>query len=305
MDDTIAKIQLPKNTYGTPTPLRYPGGKSVAAGLMAQIIKKSNEVDGKGITTYVEPYAGGAGAGVALLVNDVVSNIVINDLDKAVYSFWDTVKYRHKLLINLILNTPITMNQWNIQKVLYNEKNARTAGDRLKLAFAFFFLNRTNRSGILEGGVVGGKNQSGDYKLDARYKKEILVSKIEKLAKYKGHISVLNNDGAKVFAQYKTDTRTLIYLDPPYVQQGRNLYLSAFSKECHTNLSSEVASNKDSNWIMTYDDDELIKDLYATNNLYKYQLRYTAQKKRHDNELLICSDTIKPIIEKMAIDDTK
>lgn len=299
IEKSIDTIQPPSNKYGVTTPLRYPGGKSVIAGLLSYVIDDLSTNRGK-ITTYVEPYAGGAGAAVSLLLNDQVDNIVINDFDKAVYSFWDSVRYRHSALIELIWNTPITMEEWYKQKKIYSAKETFCAKDRLALGFSFFFLNRTNRSGILEAGVVGGKAQSGKYTLDARYRKEALVPKIEKIAARRKSITVLNQDGLRVFNQYKTDQKAFIYLDPPYVQQGNNLYLNAFDKKCHSDLSEKVTSQINSNWLMTYDDDALIKDLYKKNNQYQYQLRYTAQKMRHENELMICSDPVNLSVKQLV-----
>jgi len=296
MNSTIRSINLPKNEHGTPTPLRYPGGKSAIAGLMTKVVRNSANFD-RGIKTYVEPYAGGAGAAVSLLLSGTVDTIVINDLDKAVYSFWDSVKYRPEKLIGLIQGSEINMDQWYKQKEIYTIQETKSAQDRLNLAFAFFFLNRTNRSGILQAGVIGGKEQTGTYKIDARFKKDILIAKIAAIAKHRKSIVIKNNDGIAVFKEYKNRTDTLVYLDPPYVQQGKNLYLNFFNEDAHRLLAKESAcTDENANWIITYDDDSLVRELYSSGNLYQYRLRYTAQEKRHANELLICSNAVDPVI---------
>ncbi|MCL2605858.1 MAG: DNA adenine methylase [Coriobacteriia bacterium] len=297
----LEQLAISKNPYGITTPLRYPGGKSVIAGHLAEIIAVLNSVDERQITTYVEPYAGGAGAAISLLLNDVVEQIVINDCDVAIHAFWDSIRYRHKDMISLIVDTPVTIDEWNRQRAIYQSKVCVSARDRLELGFATFFLNRTNRSGIIKAGVIGGKSQNGEYKLDARYNKETLVEKIETIAERRRAISVYKSDGGTVFAKYAKKTNAFLYLDPPYVKQGKNLYLNAFSENHHKKLAKKVSGVKAGNWIVTYDNHELIREAYSLNHQYLFELRYSAQRKRQASELLICSDPVKSVLMEIGV----
>ncbi len=132
---------------GFSSPLRYPGGKTRLANKLLEAIEKNCE---KEKVILFEPYAGGAGASLALLFAKRVEKIVINDLDKAIFTFWKVAVSDTDYLINKIRRTDITIEEWRRQKAIY----ASTKSKR-KLAFATLFLNRTNRSGIMNGGPIG------------------------------------------------------------------------------------------------------------------------------------------------------
>jgi len=286
-------IVIPKNTFGIATPLRYPGGKSALTGLFASLIKNSENK----ITTYIEPFAGGAGAAISLLENNIVENIVINDYDIAVYSFWKSIVENSNRFIKKIRDTEISIEEWKRQRYIYKMSRKNV----LLLGFAFFYLNRTNRSGIVTGSVIGGISQSGDYRLDARFNKEALINKIEEIAKFKKHIFVSNLDGIKTFKKYGNKKNCFIYLDPPYVEKSGRLYFNVFSQDAHIKLSSTLIESPQSNWMLTYDTNNLIKALYAQMPLFNYDLNYSAQTKKKASELLICSTVVKDLLSKTFV----
>jgi DNA adenine methylase len=269
--------------------LRYPGGKSAIAGFLAETIRET------GSKTYVEPYAGGAGAAISLLLNNVVDEIVINDYDKAVYSFWKEVTIHSKRFIEKLNSVPFTIEEWVREREIYrNPKNH----SQEELGFAFFYLNRTNRSGIVKAGVIGGIGQSGEYRLDARFNRKALEDKIKDIAQHRNAITIYNKDGAEVFEEFSNNENAFIYLDPPYVQQGKNLYLNAFQESHHKELGKKLLANKTANWLLTYDEDQLIKDIYRRGKQYLYSINYSAQNKRKASELLICSNKLAKYIDR-------
>ena len=144
-----------------PSPLRYPGGKKRLSDFIGLMIENADIPN----CTYVEPFAGGAGVALALLFDGKVENIIINDFDKAIYSFWRAVKQEPEQLIEKIKSTPITIDEWYRQKKIYLSQSTYS----IDLAFATLFLNRTNRSGILTAGPIGGYSQAGEWKLDVRF----------------------------------------------------------------------------------------------------------------------------------------
>ncbi|GAB6391495.1 MAG: DNA adenine methylase [Treponematales bacterium] len=289
-------IVIPKNTFGVATPLRYPGGKSSLTGLISKLILGSPQK----ITTYIEPFAGGAGAAISLLENNIVENIVINDYDIAVYSFWKSVVKNTTRFIKKIKDTEISIEEWKRQRHVYNKMSRQNA---LSVGFAFFYLNRTNRSGIVTGGVIGGISQAGDYRLDARFNKEALINKIEDLAKFKKHIFVSNLDGRRTFKKYANKKNCFIYLDPPYVEKSGKLYFNVFSQSEHIKLSSILIKNPQTNWMLTYDTNNLIKTLYAQMPLFNYDLNYSAQTKKKASELLICSPVVQDLLSKTILQE--
>ena len=267
----------------TLSPLRYPGGKTSLARFLKDVIL-TNRLTG---ITYAEPYAGGAGAALELIFSETVDRIIINDKDPHIYAFWASVLSWKKRLVELIVSTPVTIDSWHEQRHIYlNYKRY----SRLKVGFATFFLNRCNRSGILmNAGPIGGKTQSGKWKLDARYKKDELVKRIESIHRYRDRIAVYNFDALEFLNKIHANllsTELFLYLDPPYYVRGKELYLNHYQHEDHTKLASFV-NNLKAPWILTYDNTPEIRDLYRSYEIVMFNLNYSANAKRTGEELMI------------------
>ena len=269
------------------SPLRYPGGKSRVSGFVAQLIRNNNIVKGN----YVEPFAGGAGVALNLLFNATVDNIYINDKDRAIYAFWLAITQNTEQFIEKISRTEITIFEWEKQREIQRNKMDVSLFD---LGFSTFFLNRTNRSGIIMGGAIGGKQQAGTWKLDVRFNKEKLISKILKIASYKKQIHIENKDVIEFLkdnvANLDVDN-TLIYLDPPYYEKGKKLYMNSFNHAEHEDLYNQINSMKHL-WIVSYDDNENIHKIYQEKRNITYPLRYSAGTKCLGSEVLFASDNL-------------
>lgn len=277
--------------FGTLSPLRYPGGKASLAGLFADVINELGLIDSR----YVEPYAGGAGAGVALLREGLVGELIVNDFDPAVYAFWHSIVHSTGELLRLLEVTPLTIPEWVRQREIYR---ARDTGDLLALGFAFFYLNRTNRSGVLTGGVIGGLKQTGPYKIDARYNKDTLRERITTLGALGERITVREDDGRTVIRDYEDDPNVFMYIDPPYVGAGSRLYLNAFDARDHTNLAAVVRNIGRAHWLMTYDIAPLIVSLYRDFHVRKYELNYSARYHGKASELMITSPGVETALHR-------
>lgn len=268
------------------TPLRYPGGKTSLFGFFDTVIKKHGW---KGMV-YIEPYAGGAGAALSLLLLEKVSSIVINDYDPAIYSFWVALTEYNAEFIELIINTPVTVEEWERQKKIYK---AADTSDKLLLGFATFFLNRTNRSGIMNAGPIGGKRQLGEWKMDVRYNKQNLIKKIKLIGLYSDRIMVLNEDGVDVIERYVKDPKSFFYVDPPYFVKGADLYLNAFKLKDHEKLANTLNKHNESKWLLSYDNEKNILDLYHDRHYRAFDLKYSAHhNSKVGSELMIFSDAI-------------
>ncbi len=279
------KIALQKGKRQVFSPLRYPGGKSSLVPFLYKVIEKQklNNI------TYVEPYAGGAGVALALLCSGRVNEIIINDLDKAIYSFWKSVVLHSGVFIEKIQKTPVTIHQWRKQKKIYDDPKSH----QFELGFATFFLNRTNVSGNLDGGPIGGFDQSGEWKIDARYYKDTLIDRIRELSKFKKQIEIYNMDGIELIKDYLRLKNTIIYLDPPYYSKGATLYLNHYKQSDHERLARKLNCNPKAKWILTYDNKRQIRTLYSNRKIMGYTLRYNAYESRRGREVLILSDSIK------------
>jgi DNA adenine methylase len=239
--------------------------------------------------TYVEPYAGGAGAALGLLITGQVQRIVINDLDPAIYSFWRAVTKHAADFSKLIEEAALTVDEWARQKEVY------AAGDRsdhLRLGFATFYLNRTNRSGVLNGGPIGGMQQTGNYKIDARFNKQALIERIRLIALHATRIRVTNSDGLAVIKRYSGRPNTLIYADPPYFEKAGSLYLNSFVDIHHSKLAACLNKAASARWILTYDNVPQVAELYAGRRREVFSLNYSAHRVVKAKEVMVFSDSL-------------
>ena len=281
----------------TPSPLRYPGGKTAMLPIVSGIIRAK----GLNAAVYVEPFAGGAGLALSLLFNSLANEIHLNDVDRSIFAFWNSVLNENDKFIEKIENTPITVEEWKRQRIVQLEKET---ADEFELGFSSFYLNRTNRSGIISNaGLIGGYRQSGQYRLNCRFHKDKLIKKIQKIADYRNCIHICNLDAVEFIKQTDNDLpdNVLYCIDPPYYSKGHTLYTDFYEHDDHEALS-EVILALDRHWILTYDDTQQITDLYQTQCQYSFNLNYSLARKRAGAELLILSDSLARLMERKSVD---
>lgn len=265
------------------SPLRYPGGKLKVVGYIKQLFEANNLSDG----IYIEPYAGGASVALSLLFSEYVREVKINDIDRSIYAFWYSVLNDTESLCRLISDTPVNMETWKAQRLV--QANKQEVG-LLELGFSTFFLNRTNRSGILSGGVIGGKNQDGNFKIDARYNKVDLIDRIESVADYADRIELTSKDAVKLIGSMKhPKEKSFCYLDPPYYVKGKDLYLNYYNNDDHRAIAETLKKYK-GEWIVSYDAVDFIKDLYQDYRQKEYYLSYSAGNPSKGKEIMVYSD---------------
>ena len=278
------------------SPLRYPGGKVKLYPLVSSLIKKSNINN----TVYIEPFAGGAGLALSLLYNNDVDEIVINDYDKAVYSMWRAILTQSQKFIQLIQDTPVTIEEWYRQKNIYLTQKDRYS---LELGFATFFLNRANRSGIITAGPIGGYEQNGNYKIDVRFNKSDLIKRVQKIASYRDRIHLYNHDVRIFIKKYvpKYIDRAFIYFDPPYYNKGKMLYKNFFTDKDHKEIYGLV-QQLSCPWIVTYDNVKEIRDIYSNYSCWKFDLVYGVANSGLNSEILyISNEDLLPNEEERAL----
>lgn len=284
-------------SFESNSPLRYPGGKAILSEFLAATIDANAIKD----CTYAEPYAGGAGAAINLLLAGKVARIVLNDADKSVWSFWYSVLHHTKELIELIQNTPVSVEEWKKQRLIYQQQKKRT----VELGFAAFYLNRCNRSGIMtNGGVIGGLTQSGKWKINARYNQKELIRRINRIAEMREKIKICHQDAIEFLRLevLKADDRSkyFIYLDPPYYVKGSRLYLNYYQPKDHAKLARFLKTIKNVRWLVTYDDTEAIRDLYSWADVEKFKLQYSAAAAKQGSEIVISSDGLIVPLERLT-----
>lgn len=269
------------------SPLRYPGGKGKLSDFFAGLVK-TNHLEGG---VYAEPFAGGAAVGVHLLLNGLVSRIVINDLDPSIWAFWRAALEYTDEFVDAIMRTPLTVTEWRRQRNIQRDVQSGT----FELGFSTFYLNRTNRSGVLNGGPIGGVEQDGTYKLDARFNREALAGRIRRIADRSEQIETHNLD-AEDFIQCVLpklpEENTLVYFDPPYYVKGRALYMSYYDHEDHERLSRAIVSVPHF-WCVSYDDVPEVQALYSGHKTRRFQLEYSAHSRRKGAEMMVLSERLR------------
>jgi len=279
-------------SHGFTSPLRYPGGKGMLANFAKLILSQNNLLD----CHYVEVYAGGASLAWELLFEEYVHHIHINDISKQLYSFWISVLNYTDDLCRLIHDTPVTVDEWHHQKIIHHNPSHHSL---LRVGFSTFFLNRTNRSGILRGGIIGGKQQSGKWGIDARFNKVDLIARIRKIARYSSRISVYNEDASNFIKLHlgNIPKRSLVYLDPPYFLRGKKLYENHYTHDDHATIANLISNFIKRPWIVSYDNNPEIVKLYCTFRNLEYALSYSAQDRYNGSEIMFFSnDLIIPVV---------
>ncbi len=264
------------------SPLRYPGGKNRLSRFIDSICVDNN-ISGH----YIEPYAGGASVALYLLLTNRVKEITINDLDRALYSFWFTAIHHTDALCRLVEAAPITPTEWKKQKMILANKDSEA--DVVRLGFATLFLNRTNFSGVLNGGMIGGKNQTGEYKIDCRFNKADIIAKIQTIAAQQSRIHVTNLDAVELIKQISFDKNTIFYFDPPYYFKGPSLYMNHYNYHDHKEVSEAIKSISDAKWIVSYDNTDEIQDLYSKHQKINYSFNHSASHSRQGRETIFFS----------------
>ena len=264
------------------SPLRYPGGKGKVANYLKLMVLENDLL---GID-YVEPYAGGASVALALLFEDYAGHVHINDINAGVHAFWEAALNNTEELCRRIETTPVTMAQWQIQRAVHRDPDATG----IDLGFATFFLNRTNRSGIISGGVIGGKDQTGEWKIDARYTIPELVHRIQKIGRFRSRITLTRLDAAELLWQWSRPgcAKAFFYLDPPYFVKGGDLYDNFYGPGDHAKIA-RLVSELPHPWVVSYDAVPEVTAMYSKAESNRYGLSYSAARRISGSEVMFRS----------------
>lgn len=272
------------------SPLRYPGGKNKLAAFIAKVCL-GNNINGH----YVEPYSGGASVALFLLIEGFVEQITINDKDRSIYAFWYSVLNRTDEFCELVENAELTISEWHIQRGI--QKNKEQA-DLLDLGFSTFYMNRTNRSGIINAGVMGGMEQTGDYLMDCRFNKSDLIDRIKSISKKRDSIRLLSMDAVDLIDKVQKESNqsnTIFYFDPPYYLKASSLYMNHYKEQDHQDVSERIKKIRNIQWIVSYDNVPEIRKLYRGERKKEYSFSHTAFEAREGKEVLFFSSGLEPV----------
>lgn len=276
-----------------PSPLRYPGGKFKIHKLISLLIGK---IDG-GCDTYIEPFAGGAGVALELLLSGIVEQIVINDADRAIASIWKAMTKENEAFLDKMWNTEVSLAEWYKQRDIYLHANRKYS---LSYGFAAFYLNRTNHSGILLSGPIGGRNQE-NWKLDVRFEKKNLAERIKAIGELKQQIKIYNQDIFSFIRNHLTKYRekSFVYLDPPYYRRGNVLYKNFFNAKMHKDLKTRILKDINIPWVVSYDDVPEIREIYRDVPSKSFSLNYSLANNGNGKEIMFFSNGLKPTVDEI------
>lgn len=275
------------------SPLRYPGSKAAFVDYIQNVLETYKYAD----CIFVEPYAGSAVVSLELLKQGAIRQAILIERDPLIYAFWRAVFENTAELIERIKDVPITIETWHEMQPLRTVEDANLHSI-LDMGLAGLFYNRTNFSGILKAGPLGGLLQVSEYKIDCRFNKERIIGLIESIALLRDRVSVEFGDALfhmrRISGAY--DRQDLFYyIDPPYYQKGRSLYRYWYDHQQHEQLASYLMRCR-IGWLVSYDDHPEIKKLYSKFTFQKAYLDYTVSRTRKEYELLISNLPIPPIV---------
>ena len=277
------------------TPLRYPGGKGRLTNYIKEVLAHNGLLNG----TYVEPFAGGAGIAISLLLEGSVSRVILNDADVSIYRLWKTILEYNDELIEAIQTVDLTIDEWQKQHEIQMHKDRYSTFDT---GFSTLYLNRTNRSGILQAGPIGGKQQNGRYRMDARFNRDDVAARIEAIGGMADHIDLYCSDASYFLQSYLPQAcdrnNTLVYIDPPYYEKGSSLYMNHYEREDHEELCN-VIKDLDYRWLLSYDDTPEIREIYSWSEPVRFDMYHHADLVHLGHELFYSSKNL--TIEDIAI----
>lgn len=270
------------------TPLRYPGGKQKLTPFILEVMKENGNIGGH----YVEPYAGGSGVAVELLLRNYVCHIHLNDSSLPIYAFWKSVLTQPEELCRLIYSASLTVEEWKKRREIVRNPDGF---NELEVGFSTLYLNRCNRSGVLSGGLIGGLAQTGKWKMDARFPRNELIRRIEAIASRRDLITLMNLDAERFIIEYipKLPNNTLVYCDPPYFAKSNRLYLNHYNREDHVRISEIIQKQLTRTWLVSYDGVPEILNYYSERRTFLYDLQYNASRVYKGKEAFIFSDNLR------------
>lgn len=269
------------------TPLRYPGGKQKLTPFILEILRANDLIGGH----YVEPYAGGAGVAMELLLDNQISKVHLNDSSLQIYAFWRSVLSKPDELCRMISTASLTVDEWKLRREIVRQPKGHS---QLEIGFSTFYLNRCNRSGVLSGGLIGGLAQDGEWRMDARFSRNELIRRIEVIASRSSSIILKNWDAERFMGEHipTLPVETLVYCDPPYFEKASRLYLNSYAAADHERISKVIQRDLSRKWVVSYDSAPQILDYYSKRRSFLYDLQYNASRVYKGKEIFVFSDDL-------------
>tara|TARA_B100000965_G_scaffold208050_1_gene173856 strand:- start:400 stop:1275 length:876 start_codon:yes stop_codon:yes gene_type:complete len=277
------------------TPLRYPGGKSKAIKTLAQWYPKV-------ITEYREPFIGGGSIAIDITKANPDIPVWVNDLYVPLYNFWVQLRDRGEELSERVRHEKQkTLDEGDPDKItakakeLFNKYKAEIdTYDDFEKAVAFFIMNKCSYSGLTENSTFSQTASNSNFSL-------VGADKLAKFSELIKNWKITNIDYSEVM-KAKGYADTFIFLDPPYDIKD---FLYGKNREMHKSFDHDLFADNVSTCIhkfmITYNLNDRLLDLYKNYNLKEWKLRYSmahrGDKGTNENiktELLVTNYEVNP-----------
>lgn len=205
--------------------------------------------------TYCEPFSGSFNTGIKLAESKYTGKIIYNDLDKEVYNFWDSlVENTDKVYNNYVkLNKEILNTLDNIQAEEILKKHSQSEDKFERASAEYIYRLCLTMKGLKVSGRLTEKTELIDMYLTAELFKQ---QKIE-----------INNLDYKDIIKKINKPDTFLLVDPPYIncKSAKNYRCDSLNFN-HIELF-KILNNFKGVWLLTYNNDPIIKDLYSEYNI--------------------------------------
>lgn len=259
------------------SPFRYPGGKTWLVPRIRQwLISLSFRP-----RVFVEPFAGGAIAGLTVGFEKLADRVILAELDKQVAAVWKTILSDDAdWLADRITSFDLTK-----EHVL--AELAKTNGNTRELAFRTILKNRTFHGGIMAHGsslIKRGENGKG---LSSRWYPATIAKRILAIAAIRERFTFVEGDGIQVIKKYARRKKAAFFIDPPYTAGGANGKRAGKRLYTHHVLDHErlfdTAARIAGDILLTYDEAPDVLELAETHG---FQVQKIAMKNTHHAKMM-------------------
>lgn len=273
------------------SPLRYPGGKARMTQWLLGVLD-NNRCTRMDAEIWVEPFAGGAGAGLTALENGTVSETWLVEAHPAVAAFWQSVVEDNEAMARRIEAVVPTLALFEEAREMVAAGLTGEGVNRLDLGVAAFIVNRCSRSGMVlpNVGPIGGKSQTGRYTIAARWNGPSLAERLRRIGLYGSKLKIITGDGIEHLEHLPgsgIEDEMFLFVDPPYIGVGNRLYAQGMQKSDHDRLAAALKALPF--WVLTYDAHPDVLGLYPPEDhqVMEFEIPHSINQSHIGSEYLV------------------
>ncbi len=234
------------------SPFRYPGGKT----WLIPHIRCWLDRFGEKPEYFIEPFTGGGIVGLTVAFERLAEKVILVELDDSVASVWRTMLQGDAdWLADRILNFEIITDN-------VIEELSKTGGSEREMAFRTLLRNRASHGGIMAPGAGLIKTGESGRGVGSRWYADTLARRIRDIGRVSDRVEFIHGDGIRLMAEYAKNPNAVFFIDPPYTASTKRAGTRLYK---HNTLNHEalfnVAQTIDGDFLMTYDDDVVIKEM--------------------------------------------